>query len=396
MSESVFMMFSHGLTQWSLGSVLIWFLISFQITIMGVTIYLHRVMAHRAADLHPLVSHFFRFWCWLTTGMVTREWVAIHRKHHAYCEPDGDPHSPRVYGLDKVVLHGVQLYTDAAKDQSIYAKFAIGCPTDWIERNVYQRHSWMGPGLLLIVNFLAFGIPGIAMWAIQMLIIPVLAAGVINGIGHAWGYRNFATDDTSTNITPWAFVIGGEELHNNHHAFPSSARFALRRFEFDLGWQVLRGLELVGLAKILRVAPKLDIRPNIDMPDADTLKAVLTHRWQVMTDYFANVLAPSFQSEAKSLPRRLRRAFRNGGEWREWLSLSHQEKLQLWLAERPDLAYLDEFRTRLRAIYSSGLRPDSRMAALRQWCIEAEASGHAALAEFSARLKGYALVPVRA
>jgi stearoyl-CoA desaturase (Delta-9 desaturase) len=401
MNETLFHWLSNGLLSSNIWLLLIIFVVMAQLTILSVTLYLHRSQAHRGVDLHPLVSHPMRLWLWLTTAMVTREWVAVHRKHHARCETDEDPHSPRVYGIETVLLRGVELYRKASRDRPAIEKFGAGTPDDWVERNVYARMPSMGPTLLLFVEIAAFGVIGIAFWALQMLVIPVLAAGVVNGLGHWWGYRNFETDDTATNLTPWALIIGGEELHNNHHAFPSSARFALRRFEFDIGWAVLRALQAVGLAKIRRVAPQLDVRPNIPLPDSDTLRAVLVHRFQLMSDYFRGVILPTLREEAqqagdslRGLPRRLRRGLVNGGRW---LDGEHRERLGSFIAERPRLATVFEFRQRLREVYErTGQGSEAMLESLRQWCAEAEASGIRALEEFSARLKGYALVPARA
>lgn len=377
------------------------FLVMAHLTLMSVTIYLHRCQAHRAVDLHPLVSHPMRFWLWFTTAMVTQDWVAIHRKHHARCETAEDPHSPQVLGINKVLFHGVTLYQSARKDRTIHAQFGHGTPTDWVERKVYARFPGLGPSLLLFLNIGVFGVIGITVWALQMLVIPVLAAGVINGLGHWWGYRNFETDDRATNISPWGLIIAGEELHNNHHAFPSSARFALRRFEFDIGWVALRMLSALGLAKILRVAPKLDIRPNIQMPDTDTVRAVLAHRFQVMTDYFRIVVAPHLkadmagaQANLKALPGRLRRALKDHGRW---LKPEQQEKLDRWIAEHPQLAAVYDYRRRLRAVFErTSQGSEATLEALRQWCHEAEQSGNAALQQFAQRLKGYSLQPARA
>ncbi len=377
------------------------FLVMAHLTLMSVTIYLHRCQAHRAVDLHPLVSHPMRFWLWFTTAMVTQDWVAIHRKHHARCETAEDPHSPQVLGINKVLFHGVTLYQSARKDRTIHAQFGHGTPTDWVERKVYARFPGLGPSLLLFLNIGVFGVIGITVWALQMLVIPVLAAGVINGLGHWWGYRNFETDDRATNISPWGLIIAGEELHNNHHAFPSSARFALRRFEFDIGWVALRMMSALGLAKILRVAPKLDIRPNIQMPDTDTVRAVLAHRFQVMTDYFRIVVAPHLkadmagaQANLKALPGRLRRALKDHGRW---LKPEQQERLDRWIAEHPQLAAVYDYRRRLRAVFDrTSQGSEATLEALRQWCHEAEQSGNAALQQFAQRLKGYSLQPVRA
>jgi stearoyl-CoA desaturase (delta-9 desaturase) len=376
------------------------FVVMAQATLLSVTLYLHRSQAHRAVDLHPLVSHPMRFWLWFTTAMVTKDWVAIHRKHHARCETAEDPHSPQVLGINKVLWHGVTLYQKARKDPTITAQFGHGTPRDWLERNVYGRFPGLGPSILLFANVGVFGVIGITIWALQMLVVPVLAAGVINGLGHWWGYRNFETDDRATNISPWGLIIAGEELHNNHHAFPSSARFALRRFEFDMGWAVLRVLRVLRLAKILRVAPKLDIRPNIQMADTDTVRAVLAHRFQVMSDYFRIVIVPSLREDMagtearwKALPGRLRRALRDHGRW---LKPEQQQRLDSWIAEHPRIATVFDYRQRLRAVFErTSQGTEATREALHQWCVEAEQSGIRALQEFSARLKGYSLQPVR-
>lgn len=400
MSATLYNWLESGLSGWGLGAIALYFLVVVQLTIFAVTLYLHRSQAHRGVDFHPLLAHFFRFWTWLTTSMITREWAAIHRKHHAKCETAEDPHSPQVLGLGTVMGNGVELYRAARADRESIEKYGKGCPDDWIERHLYTPYANYGPILMLLINVALFGVLGVAVWALQMLWIPFWAAGVVNGLGHWWGYRNFETDDTSTNLTPWAFFIGGEELHNNHHAFPSSSRFALRRFEFDIGWVVIRGLQAVGLAKVRRVAPQLDIRPNITLPDTDTLRAILVHRFQVMSDYFRGVIVPTLRCEAqhagdslRTLPRRMRKALINGGRW---LDDDASTRLRAFIAQRPNLATVYEFRLRLRAIYErSGQSSDAMLESLRQWCREAEASGNEALATFSARLKGYALVPVR-
>jgi stearoyl-CoA desaturase (Delta-9 desaturase) len=400
MNESLYLWLTDGVVGTNLWLMLIAFVVMAQCTILSVTLYLHRCQAHRGVDMHPLITHPMRMWLWLFTAMVTRQWVAIHRKHHARCETKDDPHSPQVYGINRVLFRGVELYRAASRDQATMDKYGAGTPNDWLERNIYARMPTMGPVVLLVLFVAAFGVLGLTFWALQMLVIPIAAAGVVNGLGHWWGYRNFETDDTATNLTPWGVLIGGEELHNNHHAFPSSARFALRRFEFDIGWATLRLLERVGLAKVRRVAPQLDVRPNIPMPDADTLRAVMVHRFQVMSDYFGGVIMPTVREEAshagdslRTLPRRLRRALVNGGRW---LDSEHRERLGAWIDERPRLATVFEYRQRLRAIYErSGAGSEAMLESLRHWCAEAEASGIHALEQFSARLKGYALVPAR-
>ncbi|MBV6885143.1 fatty acid desaturase [Xanthomonas campestris pv. euphorbiae] len=383
-----------GVGVWGMLAVLLVFT---QLTIFAVTLYLHRSQAHRGVDFHPAIAHFFRFWTWLTTSMITREWVAIHRKHHAKVETEEDPHSPQTRGIGQVFWRGVELYRQARAERADIEQYGKGAPSDWIERHLYTPHANAGPMALLVINSVLFGLPGIALWAIQMAWIPFWAAGVVNGLGHWWGYRNFESADTSTNLTPWALWIGGEELHNNHHAFPSSARFSMRRWELDIGWVAIRGLQALGLAEVLRVAPSLDIRPNIAVPDADTLKALLSHRFQAMTDYQRNVLKPALREEAAAtgaklrelLPRRLRKGLVDDGRW---LKPDARAQLQAWVAQRPRMRTLVEYRARLTAVLEARSHDASeRLRQLQQWCHEAEASGNAALQAYAARLKGYAL-----
>jgi stearoyl-CoA desaturase (delta-9 desaturase) len=383
-----------GLGWWGMGLVLLVFT---QLTIFAVTLYLHRSQAHRGVDFHPVIAHFFRFWTWLTTSMITKEWVAIHRKHHAKVETEEDPHSPVTKGIGTVFWRGVELYREARGMRADIEQYGRGAPEDWIERHLYTPHANLGPVALFVVNLLLFGLPGIALWAIQMAWIPFWAAGVVNGLGHWWGYRNFESADTSTNLTPWAFWIGGEELHNNHHAFPSSARFSMRRWEFDIGWAAIRGLQALRLAKVLRVAPSMDVRPNIAVPDAETLKALLSHRFQAMTDYQRNVFVPALREEAamagaklrKLLPRRMRRGLVNDGRW---LKPDCRAELSSWVEQRPRIRVLVEHRARLSNLLEArGNDAAERLKLLQAWCHEAEASGIAALQNYAARLKGYAL-----
>jgi stearoyl-CoA desaturase (delta-9 desaturase) len=383
-----------GLGWWGMALVLLVFT---QLTIFAVTLYLHRSQAHRGVDFHPVIAHFFRFWTWLTTSMITKEWVAIHRKHHAKVETDEDPHSPVTKGIGMVFWRGVELYREARAMRADIEQYGRGAPDDWIERHLYTPHANLGPVALLVINSLLFGLPGVALWAIQMAWIPFWAAGVINGLGHWWGYRNFESADTSTNLTPWAFWVGGEELHNNHHAFPSSARFSMRRWEFDIGWAVIRGLQALRLAKVLRVAPSMDVRPNIAVPDAETLKALLSHRFQAMTDYQRNVFVPALREEAsmagaklrKLLPRRMRRGLVNDGRW---LKPDCRAQLSTWVEQRPRIRVLVEHRARLAALLEArGNDAAERLKLLQAWCHEAEASGIAALQNYAVRLKGYAL-----
>ncbi len=394
MSVSLLDFLAGGLLQASWGQMLIWLLAVTQLTIFSVTLYLHRSMAHRAVDFHPVLAHVFRFWTWLTTSMITREWAAIHRKHHAKCETEEDPHSPQFKGIDTVMWRGVELYREARTQREDIDKYGKGCPDDWIERHLYTPHATMGPVVMLAISIVLFGAMGVAAWAIQMLWIPFWAAGVVNGLGHWWGYRNFETTDTATNLTPWGFWIGGEELHNNHHAFPSSAKFALRKWEFDIGWSAIRVFEKLRLAKVLRVAPTLDVRPNIAMPDGETLKALLAIRFQAMTDYYRSVTLPALREAQFKLPRKLRHGLADGGRW---LDDDKRAKLQAWIAERPKMATLADFRQRLAQVLDDRSHDaQATLAKLHAWCNEAEASGIQALQAFSARLKGYALAPARA
>ncbi|MET0327300.1 MAG: fatty acid desaturase [Luteimonas sp.] len=402
MPSAILDFLSGGLLQFGWLATLVWLLVATQLTIFAVTLYLHRSQAHRGVDFHPVVAHVFRFWTWLTTSMITREWVAIHRKHHAKCETEDDPHSPRFKGIRTVFWQGVELYREARGMRADIEQYGKGAPTDWIERKVYTPHANLGPTLLLALSFLLFGFKGVAVWAIQMAWIPFWAAGVVNGLGHWWGYRNFETTDTATNLTPWGVWIGGEELHNNHHAFPSSAKFALRKWEFDIGWMVIRALESVRLAKVLRVAPSLDIRPNIHVPDTDTMKALLAHRFQAMTDFQRNVLKPALREEAQAagakiralLPRKLRKGLVDDGRW---LKPDARDQLRSWVAQRPRIRTLVEYRARLSALLEArSQNAGETLQNLQAWCREAEASGIRALQEYSARLKGYSLQSVHA
>ena len=382
---------SGGLLQFGWAGLLVYLLVATQLTIFSVTLYLHRSQAHRGVDFHPVLAHFFRFWTWLTTSMITKEWAAIHRKHHAKCETEEDPHSPMYKGIRTVFWRGVELYREARSDRESIEKYGKGCPEDWIERKVYTPHATLGPTLLLFISLALFGLPGVAVWAIQMAWIPFWAAGVVNGLGHWWGYRNFETTDTATNLTPWGVWIGGEELHNNHHAFPSSAKFALRKFEFDIGWAAIKAFETVGMAKVLRVAPSLDVRPNINVPDGETIKALLTHRFQAMTDFHRNVLKPALREAGKgaSLPRALRKGLSDDGRW---LKPDAREQLQAWIAQNPSIRALVEHRARLAAVLEArGNDAAATLQNLQAWCKDAEASGIRALEDFSARLKGYRL-----
>lgn len=365
-----------------------------QITIFAVTIYLHRCQAHRAVDLHPIVSHFFRFWLWMTTGMVTKEWAAIHRKHHARVETAEDPHSPQAKGLKTVFFRGAELYRDEAKNQETLERFGQGTPDDWVERNVYTRHSALGVTLMMIINLALFGIIGVSIWAIQMAWIPFWAAGVVNGIGHYWGYRNYECKDASRNIFPWGFFIGGEELHNNHHAFATSAKFSTKWWEFDLGWAVIRAMQFAGLAKPKRVVPKLKIAETKTSVDTDTLKALIAYRLQVMAKYTREVVLPVLSEEKKKAGKHsyalLKRARVALTRDTSILRPIHRLRLANILENFQSLRVIYQYRLTLQDIWSKSTASQKELLeALQEWCKQAEASGIETLRRFSDRLKTY-------
>jgi stearoyl-CoA desaturase (delta-9 desaturase) len=368
------------------------------ITIVTVTVFLHRSQAHRALDLHPAVNHFFRFWLWLTTGMVTREWVAVHRRHHAKCETPDDPHSPKILGLRKVLTEGAELYQSVADDPQIVSRYSHGTPDDWIERRVYSRFTWQGVGLLLILDLLLFGVYGITLWAVQMLWIPVLAAGVINGVGHYWGYRNFESPDSSTNILPWGVLIGGEELHNNHHAFPSSAKLSSKWWELDLGWFYISVLSFLGLARVKKVAPMPRVIEGKGSADMDTLRAVITGRMYVAARYAREVLAPVTRAELCRSERHCRRLFKRTQRLLvlegSRLDARAKQRLDQVLAQSQTLETVYQFREQLRELWErSAPSQEALLRSLQDWCQQAEATGIQALESFARNLRGYTLTP---
>lgn len=344
----------YGLTGWGAGAIVLFTLLSTHLTIIGVTVYLHRCQAHRALELHPLVSHPLRFWLWLGTGMVTKEWAAIHRKHHAKCETEEDPHSPQTKGIEKVLWEGAELYREASADRELVERYGHGTPDDWIERNVYTRHSRLGVSILLVLDVLLFGVVGAAVWAVQMAWIPFFAAGVINGIGHFWGYRNYKSPDTSTNILPWGILIGGEELHNNHHTFATSPKLSSKWYEFDIGWLYIRLLAMVGLAKPRALPAEMLLDPARNQIDADTVEAVISHKYQLMA-----LLSKSFKKDSRQ-------------------SGSQPGVVEKW----------NELRREFEAMWSRRhTSVEQAVSSLQAWCNKAEASGIAALVEFSRRLR---------
>ncbi|SFQ04462.1 stearoyl-CoA desaturase (delta-9 desaturase) [Nitrosomonas cryotolerans] len=374
-------------------------LIMTHMTIASVTIFLHRHQAHHALQLHPVVSHCFRFWLWLTTGMVTKEWVAIHRKHHAKCETIDDPHSPRVHGIGKVLFKGAKLYCNEADNLATLEKYGHGTPDDWSERNLYSKHVVLGIGIMLVIDFVLFGPIGFIVWGVQMLWIPFFAAGVINGVGHYYGYRNFAPNDTSTNIVPWGILIGGEELHNNHHAYVSSAKLSNKWWEFDIGWVYIRILELLGLATVRKVAPKVHFNQAKTPCDEATLQAVITHRYDVLAK-FAKYLKKTIVTEIRSLrarttlglqdaqvPETVKYCLQNDvGDMGE----KERVALNQALHSSQVLRTIYSMRQDLTALWSSStISKKELIDQLENWCQRAEGSGINALQEFSRKLRCY-------
>jgi len=388
---------ANGLVDTAWWQVLLFTLVATHITIAAVTIFLHRSQAHRALDLHAFPAHFFRLWLWLTTGMVTKEWVAIHRKHHAKCETEDDPHSPQTRGIKTVLLTGSELYRAEAKNLETLDKFGHGTPDDWIERNLYSRFSWQGVGVMLIVDLMLFGAIGAAVWAVQMMWIPVTAAGIINGIGHWWGYRNFEAQDASTNVSPWGIVIGGEELHNNHHTYPTSAKLSVKPYEFDIGWAYIRAMEMVGLAKVRKTPPLLKLGAAKPVADDKTLEAIIANRYEVMAKY-ARELRAACAAEFERLKSQGAEHSAQGKEMRlakRWLHRDEDKipselkaRMAQVAATAPALAKLVAMREELRQLWTrTNVSAEQLVADLQAWCRKAEDSGIAALQEFSLKLR---------
>ena len=390
--DAVLNWLSNGLLNFSGWQVLAVTLVLTHITIASVTIYLHRHSAHRALDLHPIASHFFRFWLWMTTGQVTKEWTAIHRKHHAKCEQAEDPHSPHIHGIKTVLFTGAELYRKESKNLDTLARYGHGTPNDWIERNLYTRFSWQGVALMLIIDLALFGALGLTVWAVQMMWIPVTAAGIINGAAHYWGYRNFEAADASTNISPWGIIIGGEELHNNHHTYPTSAKLSVKPYEFDLGWAYIRVLEMLGLASVKKTPPKLafgDVKP---VADEKTLEALIANRYEVMANYARQMrlavkqdIASLQTMPADGVLSAAKRWMHRDVEKVPTKVLSQLEQARNLL---PAVDTMVHMREELRQLWlNTNLSRAQLVADLQAWCKRAEESGIAALQEFALRLR---------
>jgi stearoyl-CoA desaturase (delta-9 desaturase) len=382
---------ANGYLNWSWWQILLITLLLTHITIASVTIFLHRCQAHRALELHAIPSHFFRFWLWLTTGMVTKEWAAIHRKHHAKCETIDDPHSPQVLGINTVLSRGAELYRAEAKNKETIEKFGHGTPDDWIEKNLYSKYQWQGVALMLIIDVILFGALGATVWAVQMLWIPITAAGIINGMGHYWGYRNYDCEDASTNLIPWGILIGGEELHNNHHTYATSAKLSNKWYELDIGWVYIRGLEMAGLAKVKKLPPK-PVLAELGQASEETLQAVIANRYEVMARY-SKTLRQTFDTEVNHM-KELAAQF---GDQRLWLykdeaKLSEAElaSLEKLMATNKSVKLMVEMRRELASLWQrSHVTKEQLITQLQQWCHKAETSGMTGLQEFSLRLRRY-------
>ncbi len=365
------------------------------VSIAAVTIFLHRYQAHRALELGQVASHFFRLWLWLTTGMVTKEWAAIHRKHHAKCETPDDPHSPQIRGLNQVLWGGVFLYVRESRNADTMARYGHGTPDDWLEHHLYTPFHKLGIAIMLLVDIALFGaLPGALIWTAQVLWIPFWAAGVINGIGHYWGYRNFASADASSNILPWGILIGGEELHNNHHAYATSAKLSNKWYEFDVGWLYIRILEILGLARVKKIAPTPKLGIIRSTVDATTLQAIITHRYDVLAKYMK-----SLQRIAGEEIGKLKLDARQGRALRRWLGedaakllTPEQEGLASVLKESDRLSQVYAMRSDLTALWArSAASHEQLLKQLQEWIHRAEQSGIAQLEEFSLRLRRYAV-----
>lgn len=386
----------YGLCDLPWWGFIVTLLVTTHITIVCVTVFLHRCQAHRALTLHPAVSHFFRLWLWLTTGMVTKAWTAIHRKHHAKCETIDDPHSPQIMGLPMVLWQGAELYRKEAKSKETLSRYGEGTPDDWLEQHVYTPHSDWGKYVMLTTYLILFGVPGLAMWAIQMAWIPFFAAGVINGVAHYWGYRNFECPDEARNVSPIGILIGGEEMHNNHHTYPTSAKFSVKPWEFDIGWLYIQVLSFFKLAQVKRVPPEPTFSPGKTFVDVETLKAIILNRFQVMATYSKKVIVPVFMQEKSSIqaqgasdPNQVKALLVRE---QSLLDQSAKQRLAQFLENNKTMGVVYQFKERLQSLWEqSTLREHDLLEALEKWCAEAESTGIAVLKEFAAYLKSFSL-----
>jgi stearoyl-CoA desaturase (Delta-9 desaturase) len=389
-------MWYEGLLQLSAWQVVVATILLTQTTIVSVTVYLHRHSAHNSIDIHPLLAHFFRFWLWLTTGMRTQEWTAIHRKHHAKCETAEDPHSPVVKGLATVLWQGAELYQIAGTPETL-KRYGQRCPQDWLERNLYARYNSVGLAVMAVIDLLLFGLSGITVWAVQMIWIPLFAAGVINGLGHYWGYRNFECADNARNLTPLAIFIGGEELHNNHHTYPNSPKLSVKPWEFDIGWGWIRVFQCLGLVRPKQVGPVVQRVPGKDKLDVDTLMAIVNNRFQIMVQYRKRVLQPILKEQAERLSRQefgiIKRARKLMYREQSLIAPDDKVRLQEILGRHEILRLIHQKSLELQELWrrQPGVKYQDKLNSLAEWCRQAEQSGVQALEDFASWLRTFTL-----
>jgi fatty-acid desaturase len=384
----------QGLLNASFGTMVLYTLIMTHITIVAVTVYLHRYSAHRALELNGALKHFFRFWLYMTTGMLTKEWTSVHRKHHADCETEEDPHSPQIFGLKKVLFQGAELYGVTAAKPEVLDRYGKGTPDDWIERNLYSKFKISGIGAMMIIDLLLFGVAGLTIWAVQMMWIPFFAAGVINGIGHYWGYRNFECHDAARNLVPWGILIGGEELHNNHHTYPNSAKLSAKPWEFDIGWMWITIFKTLGLARPLSTGPIVEKVAGKDSIDKDTVWAVLNDRFRVMANYAERVVAPVVESEVQRADAATRAVLKRAKSLltREdtLVDDAGRDAITRAVDGSPMLKTIYDLKQQLQDVWTKrGGDAEVLLGDFKQWCIDAEATGIQALRDFVADLKSY-------
>lgn len=372
-------------------------LILTQITIMSVTLYLHRHSAHNALELHPALAHFFRFWIWLTSAQNTKEWTAIHRKHHAKCETKDDPHSPVVKGLKTVLLTGAELYQEEANNPETLKRYGQRTPSDWIENHLYTPHKMKGIALMALIDLYLFGVLGLTIWAIQMIWIPVFAAGVINGIGHSIGYRNFECKDAAKNILPWGIFIGGEELHNNHHTYPNSAKLSVKPWELDIGWLWIQLFSKLGLAKARHTAPTATKNHSKNELDNDSLMAIMHNRFYILSQYHKKVMIPAIKEQKAKMHAQEKTLFKKARKLlisdENLVKQNEQQRIEAMLERNPRIKMIYEKSQELQAIWKNhpGSRFQEKLHSLSEWCQQAEKSGIESLEAFAANLKQYSL-----
>lgn len=400
MIDTIIGLLVAGLADWTWWQMLIFFLVTYHLTVITVTVYLHRHMAHQSVDLNPVLRVFFRLWLYFGTGMDPREWTAVHRKHHAVCETEEDPHSPKVYGIKRVLIGGAELYGESIIDNKdgMLEKYTRGCPDNWFERNIFQnRHT--GIMILLGIEIILFGFPGMIIWAGQMMSIPVMAAGVINGIGHYWGYRNYESPDMSKNIVPWGIIVGGEELHSNHHTYPNSAKFSSKWWEFDLGWFYICLFSFLGLAKVHHAGrPATSHDKSKSTIDINTAMGAINDRFRIMADYANKVVNPLIKDamkhadvETKSLLKGAKRLLCQDPNM-VTDEQENKQKIEQILNVSDRLRTVYQLKLDLQKVWKQRVKSrDEIMSAFKAWMDEAENSGINVVKDFASYLKTYTL-----